>query len=178
MKKHLLIVLMLVTSVNLFATTYTVNYTPGPNINVTCIVGDVIIFNASSPTATWIFGQPSVQMLPVSTSNSYTVTASDTAYVMDPQGTPSSGKIIVQTPTGINSMSEKLAKVLLFPNPIMEELTITTEQTTPVTIINAIGQIKYQADIRAGITRIETKDWSPGIYIAVFEGRREKIIKP
>ena len=55
--------------------------------------------------------------------------------------------------------------LLVFPNPCMDLLTITSTLNVPVTILNAHGAIIYQAVKYCDNFTIDTANWSPGAYV-------------
>lgn len=56
-------------------------------------------------------------------------------------------------------------EVNVYPNPVNDELTVQAAGMTHIRIVNALGQIVYDTDIKADETRIPMQRFASGVYV-------------
>lgn len=80
--------------------------------------------------------------------------------------------------TGIAKVNAALAAVQIYPNPFQSEFTIQLSEQATVNVVNALGQIVYQADLNAGNTSIDLSSQITGLYfVQIKQGSDIKTLK-
>lgn len=165
-------------------TTHTVTLPSSGNsvINVTCSVGDVILFQGSvTPMAIRIFRNPTPNytVTPTGTSTSYTVTSTDTSYSSIVSLTPVTtcvGKITITGSTGITQDTQ--SKDISFPNPVTGPLFFTaSNRERSLKLYDTQGKLVLQQLIEPSGTTADLSKLPAGNYLVVLDERSWKIIK-
>jgi hypothetical protein len=63
----------------------------------------------------------------------------------------------------------------IYPNPANDQVTILTDENTSVQVLNSVGQIIYQDQVKQSMT-LNTSDWASGIYFVRSKGSVKKIV--
>ena len=184
-KKLLLSVLVLFVATKLNSqTTHTITLpSTGTNtINVTCAIGDIILFHSTAqPLAIRVFRNPTPNytVTPTGTSTAYTVTATDTSYSSIVSVSPIStcvGKITLTGTTGISAFGS-VASVLLYPNPANDLLSIKSVTTNTVASIkDAEGRLVKRIDLNSSSNEINVSELEKGLYFVEMENKIYKFI--
>ncbi len=176
MKTKITLLICFLTLIQLSArsqTTYTVSMpSSGINtINVTCAVGDIILFQSSvTPLAIRVFRNPAPNYTatPTGTSTSYTVSATDTSYSSIITTSPvnvCTGKITLTAATGIPREAFGNTDFVLFPNPASSSIIVRGLSTGSwVQLINVSGKVLMEFKVPAIETEIDISSLPDGIY--------------
>ncbi len=107
----------------------------------------------------------------------------DYGYARMPNGT---GNFVIQLPTysannnatGISETSAAEKQLVVYPNPVSEELTISTggNETLQVSVYNAQGQRLLEHELHR-TAKIKTDGWQPGIYVIKGGARVVRVVK-
>jgi hypothetical protein len=184
---QLSIILFLITVTLKAQTTHTINFpaTGANTINVSCSVGDVLIFKSSStPYAIRIFRNPTPNftVTPTGTSTAYTVTATDTSYSSIVSISPSisycTGKIILPVPTSIQEKSANNTSVFLYPNPVSTKVKIYgLKDLENVSIFDINGNLINESSFQFYNNELDVSSFTSGVYYIKAEEISFKFIK-
>lgn len=69
-------------------------------------------------------------------------------------------------PIGIESVAPNGASLSIYPNPVRNDMTVTSsDRMQTVIIVNPAGQILYQQDVSGYSLQLNTQNYAPGLYI-------------
>lgn len=184
--KHILLAFMTMLVINSFATVHTVSF--GTSTNVMCFIGDTIRFKDMTFQPTMVSinttSGPVVITSPMFTTPDgsgkiidYVVTGNETAYQMNHSAASSSGTITVNTATGINSATKNDLSIRVYPNPAINELTVSTPIAGTLSIFNINSQLILTTQISAGESKVSIDTLPSGIYFVAVGNKYEKICK-
>ncbi len=167
-------------------TTHTVTLpSTGTNtLNVTCVVGDIILFKSTAqPLAIKIFRNPTPNytLTPTGTSTSYTVTATDTSYSSIVSLSPVTtcvGKIILSSTTNVANISYENHHPLLYPNPATHSINLTDFALgSKIELVDILGNIINEYKMFSKYLDIDISSLQPGIYFIRSQTGSYKFVK-
>ncbi len=155
----------------------TISFTAAPTAPVITQVGDSLMSSVIAFSYQWIgpFG-------PISgaTSRYYKPTVSGKytvfAYTEEGCGSPQSSKY---TFNGSGISESMLSGILMYPNPVVQFLTIENQVATTidVSVFNAIGKEIQHVQIDAKVNQIDLSELSPGAYLIVLSSNQGRFYK-
>ena len=93
---------------------------------------------------------------------------------------PYNFKIQKTSVVSILENSENPGKIIVYPNPVKNQLTIDIENSTEilnVEILNSLGQIVYNSTLLNKKTIVNTNQFSNGVYIIKIDSEKSHIIR-
>jgi trimeric autotransporter adhesin len=155
---------------------------------VTCITPEVFITGANSPVCSgnsitltangansynWSSGgsQSNLVITPT-TNNNYTLTGITTEGCV-------AKSVVSVTVSACTSIEESTTSKTfqVFPNPNKGEFVIHTEEVADLTILNAIGQVVLNRQLKVGVNNFDLSEQAKGVYLLKLKNDTFKIIK-
>lgn len=149
------------------------------NVDVTTSTTDATITaNATGLTYQWVDCDNTYEVIQGETGQSFTASANGNYAVIVTDGLCSDTSDCVT----INSigLEEEQMNISLYPNPVQEELSISSDGLTmsAVQVISVTGKVIFEQPITGTELKINTSSWNTGVYfVKVNVGTRSKIIK-
>jgi hypothetical protein len=190
MKKitNFLIILLVTMTAKSFAVIHIINYNPA-TINLLCNVGDTLRFTNNTTAQTIIGIRADTTTLFTSTgvvAGAYkdypiplTLAVGTHTYVMVISGnTFVTGSFIIQGPaTSIYSVSKNEADIKVYPNPVLNELFISTPSEAVCIVYNSCGEVVLSATLQPGENKVDIDLLAPGLYYARIGNRTTRILR-
>ena len=78
------------------------------------------------------------------------------------------------TPVSVNELS---ANTNIYPNPTHDNVTIEAKGMRHITVVTALGQVVYDADIEADMTQLNLGQFKAGLYMVRIDTENGTVVK-
>lgn len=79
--------------------------------------------------------------------------------------------------SSIQTNIQKINEIVIFPNPILDKLSINTPEDGIVRVLDLFGSILYYGAVTTGTNTIELKNFSSGIFLFEFKNNSTFVIQ-
>ncbi len=168
------------TAANGCDSTVTTNLTVKPSINIaTTLSGTTITAIANPASYQWIDCNNSNLIIAGATNQSFVSTMNGSyAVIVSQNGCSDTSACVSITNTGINGSIQN-NELLIYPNPANEKVIIELGNLSGeyLKIMNAIGQVVYDAEIKNTKIEIDLSDFANGIYTIQVQTAKGIVLK-
>jgi hypothetical protein len=168
------------TAANGCDSTVTTNLTVNPAINIaTSLSGTTITAIANPASYQWIDCNNSNLIIAGATNQSFISTMNGSyAVIVSQNGCNDTSACVSITNTGINAPNQN-NELKIYPNPANEKVIIELENLIGqhLKIVNAIGQVVYDAEIKNKKIEIDLSDLANGIYTVQVQTAKGIVLK-